>query len=329
MKSLFALPLVVVVGLACGPRPTPSRVLPALRVSPEVVDLGNAAVSSTGELKSRVSLKNLGTGPLHIKSVRSSCGCTVVHPPRSELKPGASDEIEIVVKVGVEAGPRASTVTIESTDPSRTSFPIQVRWNAEPRIFLEPAQIDFGPLRPGEATKQSVTLRLASRDNSKVLATSSTPELEVTWEELPDATRKFLVNLRAGSRIGEHKGIITLTGVDSDLATMIPVHWRVKASLRVTPSSLYSGEAVSGEILEGRFLISSEENRPFRIESARIEGGGEQEPLAFEASASPRHELKIRVRAPEKSGVHRMIVKIATDAADGGHVEVPWSMLVH
>ena len=60
MKSLFALPLVVVVGLACGPRPTPSRVLPALRVSPEVVDLGNAAVSSTGELKSRVSLKNLG-----------------------------------------------------------------------------------------------------------------------------------------------------------------------------------------------------------------------------------------------------------------------------
>jgi len=330
MRQGFLL-LLFIAGLSCGRsgdvRP---EGLPSLQVTPAVLDLGTAVVSSNGELKLRVTLKNLGTGLLHVDSVHSSCGCTVVHSPRARLEPGQSDTIEVVVKVGFEASPRNSTVTIESNDPTRSSFPVRVHWKAEPRIFLEPSQVDFGSLRPGDSAERKVEVRLASRDNSKLRVESTTQGLKMDWEDAPDQTRVLRANLVADGDVGEHRGTIVLTGVESDLASMIPIHWRVKTALRVTPSSLYNGEAVSGEFIEGRLFVASEEAQPFRVESARIEGGGEQEPPALPASAAPRHELKVRVRVPEKHGVHRMIIRIATDmGGSGSQLEVPWSLVVH
>ena len=137
-----------------------------------------------------------------------------------------------------------------------------------------------------------------------------------------------LAELVADPDAGEQHAMIVLSGDGSELASLIPVRWRVKARLRATPSSLYASDVERGGMIERRLLVATEEDQLFRIKSVKIEGGGEADSIVWKPSAAVRHEIKARVHAPEKAGVHRLIVKVATDLEGAPQVEVPWSMTV-
>ena len=55
---------------------------------------------------------NTGDADLIIKSVNSSCGCTVPTKPNEPIKPGKTGKIE--VKYNMSPGPIRKTITVES-----------------------------------------------------------------------------------------------------------------------------------------------------------------------------------------------------------------------
>jgi hypothetical protein len=55
---------------------------------------------------------NTGDAPLEIKSVRSTCGCTVPTKPSAPIMPGKSDIIE--VQYNMKVGPISKSITVES-----------------------------------------------------------------------------------------------------------------------------------------------------------------------------------------------------------------------
>lgn len=55
---------------------------------------------------------NTGDAPLIIKSVKSTCGCTVPSKPKEPIMPGKSDKIE--VKYNMKPGSIRKTITVQS-----------------------------------------------------------------------------------------------------------------------------------------------------------------------------------------------------------------------
>lgn len=59
----------------------------------EMIDYGNVPQNSNGEKV--FVFKNVGTAPIIISNVRSSCGCTIPKKPKQPIMPGETGEIKV------------------------------------------------------------------------------------------------------------------------------------------------------------------------------------------------------------------------------------------
>ncbi len=80
---------------------------------------------------------NAGKEPLVISNAQGSCGCTVPEYPKEPIAPGASSQIKVVYKPGMQQGNQAKTVTVTAnTEPAQTilriNADVQVDPNAPP-----------------------------------------------------------------------------------------------------------------------------------------------------------------------------------------------------
>jgi len=71
--------------------------------------------STEGHLRHDFRVESVGTEPLVLSNVVSSCGCTVATPSRKEIAPG--ETAIVAVDLHVEPSRRESSVFVRSTDP--------------------------------------------------------------------------------------------------------------------------------------------------------------------------------------------------------------------
>ncbi|GGF71999.1 hypothetical protein GCM10011397_13600 [Wenyingzhuangia marina] len=72
---------------------TDNTLKPVMQFEKEVIDYGTIARNSD---KIRyLNIKNIGSAPLIIESVKGSCGCTVPTKPEEPIMPGKSGQIKI------------------------------------------------------------------------------------------------------------------------------------------------------------------------------------------------------------------------------------------
>ena len=66
---------------------------PAFPFAPATIDYGTVAKKSAG---TRIfTFKNIGTAPIVIKRIQSTCGCTVPEKPEAPIMPGAKGTIKV------------------------------------------------------------------------------------------------------------------------------------------------------------------------------------------------------------------------------------------
>jgi hypothetical protein len=254
----------------------------------------------------------------------------VLTSPRSILEPNQSDQIGVSVDVGVKSGPRDSAISIESDDPARISLKISIHWRAEPRMAVEPDELDFGKLAPGQVTQRRVVVRsLVAETTAALQLRSAGNGLSVAWDgPISGTAREFSVRVEAGSETGEKCGSVILAGNDSDIASFVPVKWRVKSLLRSNPSSFFSTDVSSGEIVEARWIVSTDEDQPFQIRSVTFEGEDASNGFTWDRDTAIRHIVVAKVSTPARAGIHRKIVRVETDLGSSPHLAIPWSMVV-
>ncbi len=84
---------------------------PIFQFENEIIEYGDIAQNSDGN---RVfKFKNIGQGPLIIKNIKSSCGCTVPKKPEEPIMPGETGEIKVKYATN-RVGPFSKTITITS-----------------------------------------------------------------------------------------------------------------------------------------------------------------------------------------------------------------------
>src|SRR5437588_1498281 len=64
--------------------------------------------------------QNTGRTPVHFKSVRTSCGCTVAQTQKDRVEPGETGEITATYKIGDHTGIQTKTVNVETDDAAHS-----------------------------------------------------------------------------------------------------------------------------------------------------------------------------------------------------------------
>ena len=78
-------------------------------------------VKQNSENKYTFKFTNTGKVPLTISNAQGSCGCTVPDYPKAPIAPGATGDINVVYKPGMQQGNQSKTVTVTAnTEPAQT-----------------------------------------------------------------------------------------------------------------------------------------------------------------------------------------------------------------
>jgi P pilus assembly chaperone PapD len=89
-------------------------------------------------VRTPITITNTGNEPLHIESVRTSCGCTTVKEPKKTLKPGESETFEVQFNSSGFRGRYAKYVYVQTDDPSADYHTITLRADIKEELVPVP-----------------------------------------------------------------------------------------------------------------------------------------------------------------------------------------------
>ncbi|MBI2619576.1 MAG: DUF1573 domain-containing protein [Ignavibacteriales bacterium] len=157
---------------------------PKLAVTDQEVNLGT--VYNGGIVKAKVKLQNTGKETLKILGIRTSCGCTTVKHPKSELAPGESDFVEVEFNSSGFRGKAVKYIGIETNDPANQYTSITL--SADVKEELQPVNnyslIWFGDVPVGQRAEQMYALRNITKSRITIRGvTKADPELGIYFDK--------------------------------------------------------------------------------------------------------------------------------------------------
>jgi len=75
------------------------------------------------------NLTNSGKSNLHIRNVRSSCGCTAVAPSKKVIAPGETVPIKVTFDSRGKRGRQSKSITVITNDPKNPTSTLRVSCN--------------------------------------------------------------------------------------------------------------------------------------------------------------------------------------------------------
>jgi hypothetical protein len=133
-----------------------------------------------------VSLHNIGTRPLEIRSIRNDCGCTTVSAGAPVVPPGEATDIVTSVATDRFEGAIEKTIDIYTNDHAADPMRVSIVGNVEPEFDVSPAVLDFGHVTPGQRIVQSIEVVIrdrALRGRSFRSVRSTAPDVSAVFEQ--------------------------------------------------------------------------------------------------------------------------------------------------
>jgi len=96
--------------------------------------------------------------PIHIVSVRSSCGCTTPSVPRKTIPPGETGLILAQFNTRSFIGTKSANITVVFDQPHFAEVQLTVMGNIRSDISTEPGEIRFGDVPIGESREVTVSI---------------------------------------------------------------------------------------------------------------------------------------------------------------------------
>ncbi len=139
---------------------------PKLIVKQSEFELGT--IYNGAIVRTPITISNGGTEALHIKSVRTSCGCTTVKQPKQTLKPGETETFEVQFNSAGFRGRYAKYVYVETDDPEASVQTVTLRADIKEDLApVPPVSVAWlGNIPVGHAYKH--TLRFANQSGAPI-----------------------------------------------------------------------------------------------------------------------------------------------------------------
>ncbi len=273
------------------------------------------SVAAGAKAEFRFQLKNLYEEDVHIKSVRSSCGCT--HPviTKSDLKTFESGEIVAEFNTRMDTGgQKSATITVVFDKPFYAEVQLQVSGFIRSDVVLQPGLIDFGTVDVGAAVEKRAVLNYAGRNNWSIVKAKVPAGLETEIFETArgqgQISYELVVRLTKTAAPGYIQDqILLVTNDKGNREIPVDVEAHVVSEISVSPLSLFMGVVQPGQQVTKQLIVRGK--RPFKIVGVKCDDASFD--VMADGQARAIHRVPIVFTAGEKQGKITQQIAIETD----------------
>jgi len=128
--------------------------------------------------------ENKGSTPVHIKTVKLSCGCTTAALAKNDIAPGEKGEITATFNIGDRSGVQVKTVTVETDDPQSPQTVLTFKATIAQLLELQPTFVFWQANEPAQP-KTIIAKAAKGTTVKKIDVTSSSGDFTAKVEPGP------------------------------------------------------------------------------------------------------------------------------------------------
>ncbi|MDB4794295.1 DUF1573 domain-containing protein [Pirellulaceae bacterium] len=218
-------------------------------------------------------LKNPTDRPIHIASVRSSCGCTFASIVDPVIPVGGTGKIAAELKTRSFLGKKEATITVSLDQPQFAEIQLRVSAYIRRDIVFSPGELRFANVPAGKTQSITTLIHYAGSPNWKIVdvcsfskfLTADLIEIERTGSSVK---YQLTTTLKETAPPGVSQGQVIIKTNDLK-ASSIPLSFftEVVSPIRVSPTIVrFQAENKSEEVQKKRIFFSAKND--FRIVGA-------------------------------------------------------------
>jgi hypothetical protein len=245
-------------------------------------------VARAAKTEHRFVFDNPYNQPIHVRSVRTSCGCTTPFVETEVVPVGGRGSILARFNTGTHTGSRAATLTVTIDKPNFTEVQLHVKGYIRSDVVFQPGEATFGNIMQGEAKVIDVAVDYAGKPTWQITkVTSGDSYISVSPSEVSRQNGRIRYNLNiaigAEAPAGPLESEIIVHTNDRNLTT-VPLRLvaNITPEISVSPKTLSLGDIAVGEPIKQMIVLKGQ--RPFVIKSIQSD--------QFSIEASPSEESK-------------------------------------
>jgi Protein of unknown function (DUF1573) len=262
--------------------------------------------------------------PIHVRSVRTSCGCTTPIIETENVAPGQIGSILARFNTGTHTGSKAATVTVTIDRPAFMEIQLHVKGYIRSDVVFNPGEMTFGTVKEGGEGKAIVDIDYAGRSDWAILevtAQDSFLSASVVEQSRNGGRVKYRLSatLNGSAPSGLLQTELVLKTNDRNM-TRIPLraNANVQAEIAVTPQMMALGSINPGDsvkqvvIVRGYmpFLITEVNSSDFEVRYDPV------------TEAKPLHTLPLTLSPKNGTGEVKGKIFVKTNLPGDQTVEV-------
>ncbi|MEM9588527.1 MAG: DUF1573 domain-containing protein [Planctomycetota bacterium] len=249
-------------------------------------NFGTVAVSSKTEF--RFPIRNPLNQPMHIRTVRASCGCTTPIVETPTIQPGGEGSLLARFNTPTFRGKKGATLTVVIDKPYYAEVRLRVDGYIRSDMVFHPGAIEFGSVDQGQFNEKTATVYYAGRSTWKILGVQANqPWIKGTAIETTRGGGRvnysIQVTLDPSAPAGFFQDELVVTTNDRSMPRVpLRISGRIESALTISPQSIALGDLKPGQTMTKRLVVRGKQ--PFTIESIGCEG--------WDVSFEPTKEAK-------------------------------------
>ena len=266
-------------------------------------------------------LVNHTAAPLHISSVRVSCGCVQAVASRDVVAPGQDAAIVAHMDTHRFSGQKTVIIFVDFDQPSWEECRLWLQAYGRDDVALAPESFDLGRSKRGSTPSAGVVVTFSS--GWQLLGAhceSNYVSIHISPAEQGELGISYRIEARARSDtpVGRWYTDVWLETSSPQVPHLrIPLTVEIESALTISPSVAALGVVKPGGEVERRVVLRGV--HPFQI--LRIEGTDKQVSVKDSSPTSKSvHVLTVKLRAKEAGSLKRTL-RVITDLKDDPEID--------
>lgn len=237
-------------------------------------DFGTVAVAAKTEF--RFPIHNPFSGPMHIQSVRASCGCTTPILESHTIAPNERGALLARFNTDTFRGKRGATLTVVIDQPFYSEVRLRVDGYIRSDMVFHPGAIEFGRVDQGSSMAKSTKVYYAGRDDWQILNVRSNKAwLVPTLSEVSRGGGRVNYEIAVALREDAPQGffqdeLVVRTNDRGRPRVPLKVSGQVDSALSVSPKAIALREIKPGQPVTQKLILLG--RKPFLVQSIQADG---------------------------------------------------------
>ncbi len=262
--------------------------------------------------------QNAGAGPLKIKKVSKTCGCTPFTLEKDEYSPGESGVLKVKYHADARAGATTKYLFMYTNDPKNEKISLMIKAKIVEKVEYEPKVLNL-VLKDDNIECPDIKLRSLDTQPfaiTKFMATGGC--ISVDYNPTRKANRYVLkpdVDVNKVKRDG--RGVINIS-LSHPECGLVTIPFSLLARFAVEPRSLIAMNVKPQEPIKREFFVMNNYKEAFEVESVSSQKGDIVKLLKAEKIDDYRYKFEVEMIPPAAENNRKIFSEVLYVNIKGG-----------